>query len=306
MDPTFVPTEPGVPTLADRPAAPRRDGRRTVAAILGSAILAASLASATTAFVIEQAPPSGSASSGAATGIVTTALTSGAGSAASSTTNGATGTTVAAVAAVEPAVVTISTSAATGRSAGQVSGIGSGFIYASDGWILTNAHVVEGATSVTVTLADGRDLTGRVVTSDSTADLAVVKVDATGLPTATLGSSSALVVGETVIAIGSPLGTYEGSATSGILSATNRSISVADEATRTDSEPDRPAPDRCRHQPRQQRWTAPRPLGPCDRHRDRRLEQCPGDRVRDPDQRRGPDHGAGSERGRLTDAPAAA
>lgn len=236
MDPTFVPTEPGGSTLADRPATPRRDGRRTVAAILGSAILAASLASATTAFVIEQAPPSGSASSGAATGILTTAMTGGTTSAASSAANGAPDTTVAAVAAVEPAVVTISTTAATGRSAGQVSGIGSGFIYASDGWILTNAHVVEGATSVTVTLADGRDLTGRVVTSDSTVDLAVVKVDATGLPTATLGSSSALVVGETVIAIGSPLGTYEGSATSGILSATNRSISVADQATRTDQD----------------------------------------------------------------------
>jgi S1-C subfamily serine protease len=111
-------------------------------------------------------------------------------------------------------------------------GIGSGFIIDSNGLILTNAHVVEGATQLTVTLEDGRELDAHVVASDTDLDLAVVKVGATGLPTVEIGSSSNLQVGQLVVAIGSPLGAFTDSVTSGILSATGRTITVVDAVSR--------------------------------------------------------------------------
>ncbi len=136
---------------------------------------------------------------------------------------------------VSPAVVTI-TSDISGNSVNPFSipetGVGSGFVFNSDGWILTNAHVVEGATSLTVTFKDRHELSARVVTQNADADLAVIKVDATGLPTVDIGSSANLLVGQLVVAIGSPLGTYSESVTSGILSATDRSITVSDPQTR--------------------------------------------------------------------------
>lgn len=131
-----------------------------------------------------------------------------------------------------PAVVTISSS---GRSLNifgvSTTGIGSGFIFDSNGWILTNWHVVEGANSLTVTLEDGRQFSARVVNSDRGLDLAVVKVDATGLPMVQIGNSANLRVGQLVVAIGSPLGTFTDSVTSGILSATGRTITVQDRLT---------------------------------------------------------------------------
>ena len=112
------------------------------------------------------------------------------------------------------------------------SGVGSGFVFAPDGWILTNNHVVEGATSLTVSFKGGREFKARVVALDATADLAVIKVDATGLATVEIGSSGDLQVGQLLIAIGSPLGTFSDSVTSGILSATGRSITITDGQTR--------------------------------------------------------------------------
>jgi S1-C subfamily serine protease len=85
---------------------------------------------------------------------------------------------------------------------------------------------------VTVTLNDGRELTGRVASTDQAHDLAVVKIDGTGFPTIPIGSSANLQVGQLVIAIGSPLGQFTDSVTSGILSATGRSVTVLDQATR--------------------------------------------------------------------------
>jgi S1-C subfamily serine protease len=135
---------------------------------------------------------------------------------------------------VRSAVVTISST--TGNQIGlfgvPTGGIGSGFIIDSNGLILTNAHVVEGATQLTVTLEDGRELDARVVASDGDLDLAVVKVAATGLPTVEIGSSSNLQVGQLVVAIGSPLGAFTDSVTSGILSATGRTITVVDAVSR--------------------------------------------------------------------------
>jgi S1-C subfamily serine protease len=99
-------------------------------------------------------------------------------------------------------------------------------IYSADGWIVTNRHVVEGATVITVYLKDGRDFPGQIYGIDTLTDLAIVKVEATGLTAATLGRSSAIQVGQTAIAIGSPLGVYTNSVTAGIISAIGREITT--------------------------------------------------------------------------------
>ncbi len=101
-------------------------------------------------------------------------------------------------------------------------GTGSGFILSADGQILTNAHVVDDTTQVTVTLKDGRTLSGKVVGSDPVTDLAVIKVAGQGLPIVKLGDSRNLAAGEWAIAIGNPLG-LDNSVTLGIISATGRS-----------------------------------------------------------------------------------
>lgn len=102
-------------------------------------------------------------------------------------------------------------------------GMGSGFIVSPDGVILTNAHVVDGATEVTVKLTDRREFRAKVIGTDKPSDVAVLKIDATGLPTVKLGSSVNEKVGEWVLAIGSPFG-FENSVTSGIVSAKSRSL----------------------------------------------------------------------------------
>jgi len=132
--------------------------------------------------------------------------------------------TISAAAKVGPAVVRIVTAGTDPNDASATSGIGSGVIFDSHGWILTNHHVVADTSSLTIQLKDGRQFTGTIYGIDTLTDLAVVKVDATNLPTAPLGDSSAIKVGELAIAIGSPLGTYSNSVTSGIVSATGRSI----------------------------------------------------------------------------------
>ena len=142
---------------------------------------------------------------------------------------------VAIAAAASPAVVTIDTtvtSQARGRrGTASGTGVGSGFIYKADGYILTAAHVVEGATRITVTLQDGRTFQGTVAASDLARDVAVVKVNASGLPTISLGKSSALEIGQAVLAIGDPLGEYPGSVAVGIVSGLDRSVTVADDLT---------------------------------------------------------------------------
>ena len=105
------------------------------------------------------------------------------------------------------------------------SGAGSGVIISSDGYILTCAHVVSGASNITVSIGD-KDYPATLVGEDTTSDIAVVKVDATGLTPATVGNSDNLKVGESVMAVGNPLGELGGTVTSGIVSALNRSVSI--------------------------------------------------------------------------------
>ena len=105
------------------------------------------------------------------------------------------------------------------------SGAGSGVIISSDGYILTCAHVVDGASTITVTIGD-KDYTATLVGEDTTSDIAVIKIDADGLTPATVGNSDNLKVGESVMAVGNPLGELGGTVTSGIVSALNRSVSI--------------------------------------------------------------------------------
>jgi S1-C subfamily serine protease len=124
--------------------------------------------------------------------------------------------TVAAVAqSVGPAVVSVRTD----------QGLGSGVIYDPSGLILTNAHVVDGAQSITIGLVDGRHFNGKVVGADGGFDVAVIKVDgASNLPTATLGDSANLQVGDPVVTIGNPFG-FDHTLTTGVVSALNRPVS---------------------------------------------------------------------------------
>ena len=131
-------------------------------------------------------------------------------------------TSVAGIAArVLPSVVSISTSSQNG------SGTGSGFVIRSDGYILTNNHVINdvigGQGNLTVTLNDGKKFSGKILGADSSYDLAVIKINVTGLPALQFGNSDLIQVGDQVIAIGSPLG-LSGTVTSGIISAKNRAV----------------------------------------------------------------------------------
>ena len=105
------------------------------------------------------------------------------------------------------------------------SGAGSGVIISSDGYILTCAHVVDGASTITVTI-DDKDYTATLVGEDTTSDVAVIKIDATGLTPATVGDSDSLKVGQSVMAVGNPLGELGGTVTGGMISALNRSVTI--------------------------------------------------------------------------------
>ncbi|MDQ3870388.1 MAG: trypsin-like peptidase domain-containing protein [Chloroflexota bacterium] len=107
-------------------------------------------------------------------------------------------------------------------------GVGSGIVYDAAGWILTNRHVVCGSEAVTVELKDGRQFRGRVYGIDTLTDLGIVKIEGDKLPFAPIGDSSALKPGQLAVAIGSPLGEFENSVTSGVVSALHRDIPVPD------------------------------------------------------------------------------
>jgi serine protease Do len=136
-----------------------------------------------------------------------------------------------AASAVSPAVVTITSTSADATDPLSVpqTGVGSGIIYDGGGWVLTNRHVVCGADELRVHLADGHTYSARTYGVDTLTDLAIVRIqDASDLPVAELGDSSALKAGQLAVAIGSPLGTYTNSVTSGVISAMGRRVTVDD------------------------------------------------------------------------------
>jgi serine protease Do len=226
-------TSLGVPSPTPAPASPsRRQPRRgTLGTILAAALLSATLASGSTVAILGLTSPA------ATTAVTTPSPTSNANTA----TTGSPGTTTieqgditGIVAAARDSVVTITSQVTTTNTrfgGGSATGVGSGIILTADGFVLTNRHVVEGATSLTVTLLDGTEYPATVIKVSDTQDLALVKVAATGLSPAKIGDYSKVVVGQTAIAIGSPLGTFTETVTKGIVSALDRQITVQDDQT---------------------------------------------------------------------------
>jgi S1-C subfamily serine protease len=202
------------------PAALRRTVRPGVRAILGAALLSALLASTATFGLISISTNRSATATPAAT-----AQTVAANTAAQSQDVDLTGI----VASARESVVTVTSRLGSGR--GSATGVGSGLILTSNGYILTNRHVVEGAQALSVELLDGSTYDATVVKVSDTTDLALIKISASGLTAARLGNSDQIQVGETALAIGSPLGTYTETVTRGIVSATGRDVTVRDDQT---------------------------------------------------------------------------
>src|SRR3954452_6822081 len=216
-----VPPDPSLET-------PRRGRRVRAGGMVGIAavvLLSAMLAAGGTAALV--AGPLRSAPSPAPPGAAAVAV------AASSATAAPAPELTDVVAAVRDSVVTITSEGFSSRGFAQIpsTGVGSGVILSADGYILTNKHVVAGSQSLTVELADEHQFPATIVKESDDKDLALIRIDATGLKPAVIGDSNALQVGQTVVAIGSPLGTFTESVTKGIRSASGRTITVRDEQT---------------------------------------------------------------------------
>ncbi|MER5987279.1 trypsin-like peptidase domain-containing protein [Streptomyces sp. NPDC001787] len=205
-EPGGAPGEPGPPGPSGRGA---RRARRPIALLAAVAIVAGAIGGGSAALIgqLTDSGPNGSGSTGTVNG--TTVSQSSA------------GTVSGVAAAVSPAIVEIGAASAAGQSTG------SGVVITSDGEIITNNHVISGASRIEVTLSTGRTYTADVVGTDADKDLALIKLNgASGLKTATLGDSSSVKVGDQVVAIGSPEG-LTGTVTSGIVSALDRDVTVA-------------------------------------------------------------------------------
>ncbi|MFC9593123.1 S1C family serine protease [Streptomyces sp. NPDC056944] len=207
-----VPPPAGPPLATPVPApgpSPRRRARRGVGLMAVVAIAAAAVGGGTATLVqhLVSDPAGVSASAPVVSG--------------TNVSSGSKGTVAGVAEAVSPSIVEISATSNAGKSTG------SGVIITSDGEIITNNHVISGATSVTVQLSDGKTYQAEVVGTDADKDLALIKLQgASGLKAATLGDSSKLRVGDEVVAIGSPEG-LTGTVTSGIVSALDRDVTVA-------------------------------------------------------------------------------
>ena len=215
--PPYVPPPPATPPVPDL-------RRPSFVALVCVAVLSAVLASASTFGLVTvlrldtpvETPPTNNTGGPAAPAVSTD-----------------TGDIASVVARAKESVVTIT---AQGISSGGFNpfnipstGVGSGIVVGGNGLILTNNHVVEGAQSLTVTTADGVQLPATVVDTDAQSDIAIIRASGGDLTPASLGDSSQIQVGQTVLAIGSPLGEFTETVTRGIISALDRSITVSDE-----------------------------------------------------------------------------
>ncbi|MBS2531263.1 trypsin-like peptidase domain-containing protein [Catenulispora sp. NF23] len=220
------PPFPPIPSVP--PEQPRRKRRMGVALIVAGTIAASAVAGGVAGTV---AAHNGSSSSTASSNVVPSSSTV---NTSVSNQTGSPTTTVGQVAkAALPTVVQVSVDSYQGKS------VGSGVILSADGLILTNNHVISDATSgngqITITFNNGKTAQGSIVGYDTGSDLAVIKAQSvSGLPTATLGDSDKVQVGDTVIAIGSPDG-LQSTVTSGIVSALNRQVTVSSDSSRYSS-----------------------------------------------------------------------
>ena len=222
-EPRFEARDPG------RNAAPGNGaGRRPIGTVIAAALLSALLASGSTVAIVSLVHPGSSTPTSPATPTANAAVTNTGG-----TTTVEQQDITAVVAAARDSVVTLTSQVGgvRGPFGGTATGVGTGIVLTADGYALTNRHVVEGAQSLTATMADGTEYPATVVTVSDTQDLALVKIEATGLKPATIGDSAGIKVGQTAIAIGSPLGTYTETVTKGIVSALDRTITVQDDQT---------------------------------------------------------------------------
>ncbi|MFD9860893.1 S1C family serine protease [Streptomyces alboflavus] len=210
-----APQQPGYPPLPGfepTPAGPAHSGRRRArgpVALLAAVALAAAAVGGGTAYAFQTLTGDDSGSGG-------TRNVNG-----TSVSAGSKGTVAGVAAAVSPSIVEINATTGSGKSTG------SGVIITSDGEIVTNNHVISGATDITVRTSDGKTYKARTVGTDSKKDLALIKLEgASGLKAANLGDSDDVQVGQEVVAIGSPEG-LTGTVTSGIVSALDRDVTVS-------------------------------------------------------------------------------
>ncbi|MEU3333409.1 S1C family serine protease [Streptomyces sp. NPDC002144] len=200
-----LPTVPAEPAPGTAPAARKRP-RGPIALLAAVAIVAAAIGGGTAYGIQELTGSDTAATSSTTTSVVPSSKQ---------------GDVASIAAAVSPSVVEVGATLSNGTSTG------SGVIITSNGEIVTNNHVISGAQSIKVTTSDGKSYTAKVVGTDSKKDLALIKLEgASGLHPATLGNSSGVRVGDTVVAIGSPEG-LSGTVTSGIVSALNRDVTVS-------------------------------------------------------------------------------
>ncbi|WP_149827432.1 S1C family serine protease [Streptomyces tailanensis] len=214
--PSYQPPAAAAPEAAATPEvaapapapAPKKRARGPLALLAAVAIVAAAIGGGTAYGIQELTGSDTVAASSTSTSVVPTSQK---------------GTVSGVATAVSPSIVEISASSSAGESTG------SGVIITSDGEIITNNHVISGASEIKVTTSDGKSYTAEVVGTDSKKDLALIKLqDASGLKAATLGDSDAVKVGDEVVAIGSPEG-LTGTVTSGIVSALDRDVTVSTE-----------------------------------------------------------------------------
>ncbi|GGV53572.1 protease [Streptomyces longisporoflavus] len=202
--PAFAPEAP--PETPEPVKPPRRRARGPLALLAAVAIAAAAVGGGTAYAFQELTGKDGTSSSATNTNVVPTSQK---------------GTVSGVAEAVSPSIVEISAKSNSGEATG------SGVIITGDGEIITNNHVISGATSVKVTTNDGKSYDAEVVGTDSKKDLALIKLqDATGLKAASLGNSDNVKIGDDVVAIGSPEG-LTGTVTSGIISALDRDVTVS-------------------------------------------------------------------------------